>query len=283
MSDGELSGVDTTQGGYTSQYGAAVFMDDPSGVVEISGGTIENCKAELGGAVYMTAGTFEMSGDAKIKNCTATNSGGAVYLGGGTLTVSGGSITNNYANNGAGVFLADGTINITGGQVSEKIATINGGGAYLGGGTMTISGATAKISQNEAINGAGVYLGGGLLAVSDEASMTGNIASSAGGGAYVSGGTLIVSGGQFQQNNAAQSGGGAYVTGGDVIVYGGAFLALGGFTMLIEYFLHITFDLPPVGTWSLYPLAVLGLLGLTLILIGSSKPLRESLERKFFL
>lgn len=74
-----------------------------------------------------------------------------------------------------------------------------------------------------------------------------------------------------------------YLKTGALFVYGGAFLAMGGFMMLLEFFLHITFDLPAVGTWSLYPLVVLSLLGLTLILIGSSKPLRESLERKFFL
>lgn len=68
-----------------------------------------------------------------------------------------------------------------------------------------------------------------------------------------------------------------------LFICGGACLALGGFMMLLEFFLHITFGLPAVGTWSLYPLVVFSLLGLTMILIGICRPLRESLERKFFL
>ena len=74
-----------------------------------------------------------------------------------------------------------------------------------------------------------------------------------------------------------------YLKKGRLFVYGGACLALGGFMMLLEFFLHITFGLPGVGTWSLYPLVVFSLLGLTMILIGICPPLRESLERKFFL
>ena len=74
-----------------------------------------------------------------------------------------------------------------------------------------------------------------------------------------------------------------YLKKGVLFIYGGMCLALGGFMMLLEFFLHITFGLPGVGTWSLYPLVVFSILGLTLILIGSCPPLRESLERKFFL
>ena len=75
-----------------------------------------------------------------------------------------------------------------------------------------------------------------------------------------------------------------------LFILGGGFLACGGLCMLIEFLLHITFSLPmqwsfgiPMLWWSLYPLAVLGLLGLMLIIIGLCPPLRISLHKKFFL
>lgn len=64
---------------------------------------------------------------------------------------------------------------------------------------------------------------------------------------------------------------------------GGASLAFGGFTLLLEYLLHVTFGLPGLGTWSPYPLIVCTITGLCLLLIAICPPLRESLERKLFL
>lgn len=74
-----------------------------------------------------------------------------------------------------------------------------------------------------------------------------------------------------------------YVRKGKLYIYGGACIALGGFMLLLEYLLHITFGLPGIGTWSPYPLIVFSLLGANLILVALCPPLRESLERKFFL
>lgn len=74
-----------------------------------------------------------------------------------------------------------------------------------------------------------------------------------------------------------------YCPKGGLFILGGASLALGGFTLLLEYLLHITFGLPGLGTWSPYPLFVFTLTGLCLLLIAICPPLRESLERKFFL
>lgn len=74
-----------------------------------------------------------------------------------------------------------------------------------------------------------------------------------------------------------------YIRKGLLYVFGGASLALGGFTVLLEYLLHITFGLPGVGTWSFYPLIVFFLLGTALILIAIVPSFRESLSRKFFI
>ncbi|MBQ7407943.1 MAG: hypothetical protein IJW13_01535, partial [Clostridia bacterium] len=61
MTGGTLSNVntaDTSIYNYAKANGGAVYMDDPNGVVTLSGGTILNCSAQNGGAVYMTAGRF---------------------------------------------------------------------------------------------------------------------------------------------------------------------------------------------------------------------------------
>lgn len=74
-----------------------------------------------------------------------------------------------------------------------------------------------------------------------------------------------------------------YLPKAGLFIFGGASIALGGYTLLLEYLLHITFGLPGIGTWSPYPLIVFTLLGLCLFLIAICPPLKESLERKFFL
>ena len=55
-----------------------------------------------------------------------------------------------------------------------------------------------------------------------------------------------------------------------------------GKAALVEFLLHITFGLP-MYWWSLYPLAVLALVGLLMIVIAISAPLRQSLHKRFFL
>lgn len=74
-----------------------------------------------------------------------------------------------------------------------------------------------------------------------------------------------------------------YIRRGALYIYGGASLALGGYMLLLEFLLHITFGLPGIGTWSPYPLTVFTLIGITLIVLAISPALRQSLERKFFI
>ena len=65
-------------------------------------------------------------------------------------------------------------------------------------------------------------------------------------------------------------------------ILGGGFIALGGLSMLVEFLLHVTFDLPMIW-WSLYSVTVLFLVGVMLIVIGVCRPLRESLHKRFFI
>ncbi len=70
---------------------------------------------------------------------------------------------------------------------------------------------------------------------------------------------------------------------GYLFIYGGAICALGCFMLLVEFFLSITFPMPPLFSWSLYALTALCLVGGVLLLIGICRPLRETLKKRFFL
>lgn len=73
-----------------------------------------------------------------------------------------------------------------------------------------------------------------------------------------------------------------YVKGGTLFITGGLLMALGGASMLIELFTHLVFSAPMFG-WSLYGAVVFGIFGGFLILSGIIRPLREHLERTFFI
>ncbi len=74
-----------------------------------------------------------------------------------------------------------------------------------------------------------------------------------------------------------------YVRGGFFFIYGGATIASGIYVSLIELFIHITFNTGKYFYWSVYPLTVSALLGLAMIVIGICRPIREALEKKFFI
>lgn len=74
-----------------------------------------------------------------------------------------------------------------------------------------------------------------------------------------------------------------YLHRGRLYIFGGAAIAMGGFMLLAEFLLNLTFHRSRAFVWSIYPLAVLTLLGLSLVIVAICRPLRESLERKLFL
>ncbi len=187
MTGGVLHGVNTENEAYAQRDGAAVYMDDPNGVVNISGGTIKECAAQNGGAIYMTAGSCSISGAASIESCTSTQNGGAIYMGGGTLTVDGGTIKNNAAQ-------------------------LDGGAVYLGGGEMTVY--AGEISGNKALEGSGgaAYIDGGNVYIAG-GDVTGNTTAKNGGGIAVNDGNYSMVGGNVSSNKALSgSGGGIYVS-----------------------------------------------------------------------
>ena len=76
-------------------------MED--GVFTMTGGTIRNCKANNGGAVYIKKSAnaigdpkFVMTGGL-IENCKASHNGGGIYLEGGSVEMTNGTIHDDLA------------------------------------------------------------------------------------------------------------------------------------------------------------------------------------------
>lgn len=190
---------------FLKKDGGAIWMDDAAGTAELSGGTITGCSATNGGAVYMTAGTFTLSGDGTITNCNAIN-GGAVYMGGGTFTMNGGTVSSCSATDGGGVYLKSGEMTVSGGQLTANAASQNGGGAYLGGGTFTMSNGT--LSGNNAQNGGGALVSDGSVTISD-GTVEKNTATQNGGAFSITDGNYTMTGGTVTNNAATNGNGGA--------------------------------------------------------------------------
>ena len=236
MTGGRLHGVNTLSGNsaytYEKEDGAAVYMDDPNGIVKILGGVIENCHARNGGAIYMTAGTFEMSqADANvetaIRNCSATGDGGAVYLGGGNVKISGGTLTGNIAaNNGGAIAIKNGNFRMIGGAIDGNTATNgSGGGLYVAadGKNLNVDVASGSLSANTSKSH------GGAIAVFGQPDGTENISVTVGvnkkhqGVAFCEHGDGVTETGiedcpVLSGNSTEGSGGAIYVTGGDSTV-----------------------------------------------------------------
>lgn len=73
-----------------------------------------------------------------------------------------------------------------------------------------------------------------------------------------------------------------YCKKGRLFIIGGSVAAAGGFAILIEFFQTITFG-TKMFTWSLYVASACGFFGLFLLIAAIIKPLREYLNRRFFL
>lgn len=74
-----------------------------------------------------------------------------------------------------------------------------------------------------------------------------------------------------------------YVRRGRIFVFGGTAIALGLFFPVMELLLDITFvDIHFIG-WAFFPMSALLLFGGLLIFLGTCRPAREMMERKFFI
>lgn len=130
--------------------GGGIYIDTPSSstaegaTLTMTGGTISNCSANLGGGVFVgRKATFTMAGGT-IEGCSA-DLGGGVHV---------------AASSSDGVVMEGGTFIMTGGTISDCTAHTFGGGVLVGGatGSMKMSG-TAAVSGNHVDTGDGSGIG----------------------------------------------------------------------------------------------------------------------------
>lgn len=169
VKDGTIGGS-TAADANAAKYGGGVYISN--GTFTISGGKVTgNSAVEDGGGVRLSKGTFNMSGSAVISRNTADGYGGGVDVNNGTFNMSGGSITGNTTTNdspnwcgGGGVFVFDdGKFTMSGGSITGNNAIRGGGVELVGSGTMTVSGSvqiTGNWQNGELDSANGLYVQG---------------------------------------------------------------------------------------------------------------------------
>ncbi len=74
-----------------------------------------------------------------------------------------------------------------------------------------------------------------------------------------------------------------YLHRGRLYIIGGGLIALGLFSVYLEFFIYFTFESIQFFFWSLFPLISFILLGLMLITVAIVKPFKESLRKIFYM
>jgi hypothetical protein len=197
----------TIDGAGNSELFGGVFAVGNGVIASLSGMTITDGSAGLGGAITNT-------GILTLTNCTLTNNNASIAGGifsNGTLTLTDCTLTNNNATN-AGCILNNGTLVVTNCSFSGNTSAEAGGG-ISNNGTLTVLDTT--FSGNTA-NGTGTTgSGGGALLNDGNASVinstfAGNSSQSVGGAVFVEGGTLTLTNDTIDNNHANSLGNGSF-------------------------------------------------------------------------
>lgn len=187
-----------------------------------------SCVQILDGASFqMNGGNITGNGKGAMNGSWRDNStlGGGVYVSGGTFTMTGGTISDNEARNGGGVYLAGASdMYMTGGSIAGNALCTRGnsgqgGGVYVGAGCIfrmesANTETPARISDNTLYtdfglyryyqySGGGVYVAGTFTMkdgiISGNKALTG---SGNGGGGIFNGGNVVLQGGEVRGNSA---------------------------------------------------------------------------------
>ena len=236
MSGGVIRDSDVEDPDYKhiQQNGGAVYMED--GVFTMTDGTIRDCSAEYGGAVYIKKGTasatppsFKMSGGT-ISNCIATGDGGAVYLEDGSVEISNTAAVRACSASGSGgavcvkkVGTSVPSFKMSAGTISKNFAGSQGGAIHLEGGSVEVSGGSISGNVVSEGNGGGISVNSGsfLMPLNGTAVINANSTLSKistggnGGGVYVTSESddvkVDILSGSITGNSSAQKGGGIAV------------------------------------------------------------------------
>jgi hypothetical protein len=151
--------LSTTDSLFTVENGVTLTLDN-NVTLQGRNNTASLVRVNSGGTLVMNTGS-------KISDNTSSSGsyGGGVYVSGGTFTMSGGTISGNTSSSGSGsygggVYVSGGTFTMSGGTISDNTSSFSGSGVYVSsGGTFSMRGGT--ISGNTSGIGGGVYVSSG--------------------------------------------------------------------------------------------------------------------------
>ncbi len=200
----------TLANGVASDSGGCIYAN---GAVVLNNVELSQCRAKVGGAVFVDQGGSAQLINSRLVNNTANYFGGGVYSQGAF------TITNSYlAYNsvvssafGGGIY-ADGPVRIDGTSFYSNTAANGYGGGIASAGMLSMTNST--LNFNEALNGGGALLNFGT-AVLDTVVISSNSAVNNDGGAIYNYGTLNLSNSQLLSNQTTSP-----YSGGAIVSYG---------------------------------------------------------------
>ncbi|MDR1901800.1 MAG: hypothetical protein LBQ88_05885 [Treponema sp.] len=206
-----LAGGSTERTVYLVQPGPSLTVDSGVTLTLDNNLTLQGRNGNADALVWVdNGGMLVMNAGSKVSGNTSSSYGGGVFVSGGTFTMSGGTISGNTASSGGGggggVFVSGGTFTMSGGTISGNTASSasvgKGGGVYVSsGGTFTMSGGTISGNTASSSFGGGVYVYLGAFTMSG-GTISGN-SSASGGGVAVTSGTFTKQGGTIYGSNAS--------------------------------------------------------------------------------
>ncbi|MBR2628394.1 MAG: fimbrillin family protein [Alistipes sp.] len=243
MSGGTIrnSYVDDPEYKHIKTYGGAVYLED--GTFKMTGGTIKNCSAEQGGAVYIERKSdtpmdpdkfnFVISDEAKIHSCFTTGKkdssgnvwekghGGALCLNGGQVKMEGGEIYNNYSENGngGGIYISNGNFVMQQGTYTPSIHKNSaqkgdGGGVYITSASDNTTPLSVQLLQGYVLGNSANSFGGGICVDMSGSDNGANIVVGVDGQSV----EKETANPKIADNIALRAGGGLYVKGEEAII-----------------------------------------------------------------
>ena len=211
-----------------NDYGGGVIILGHDSKLDINGGSIINCSADKGGAVYATdyAEVTIYSGMISQNRSNEYGDGGGLFIEeNASLTMIGGYISDNETGqNGGGIAIDNATFEMSGGIIDNNRTNGSGGGIYA------TNLATVDIYDGEIYSNTANYFGGGIdIGNYSTATIQGgriirNHSNSNGGGISVrSTSTASMFYAYIDRNTAGEDGGGIFITdyGTNFWLYGG--------------------------------------------------------------
>jgi hypothetical protein len=180
----------------------SVFTISGPATVTLSGLTITNGSATLGGGIFNDGGTLTVS-DCVLEGNSALRGGGITNFG--SLIVSGSTLVDNAATSKGGGIANFGSSVITSSTLTGNSASTGGGIYNFDGAILTVS--TSTLAGNRADFGGGLAMNGGLATVANS-TLAGNVATYDGGGIDIEFGATLTLSNVIVSGNSALRGGG---------------------------------------------------------------------------